>query len=329
MEKLDFLAVGDITTDAFIRIKDAHVTCTVDRSACELCVRFGDKIPYESVTVVPAVGNAPNAAVAAARLGLSAGLVTDLGDDDVGRKSLDVLKEEGVSLDFVRTHPDIPSNYHYVLWYEEERTILVKHNAYPYAFPGIEPPAWLYLSSLGESSLPYHGEIAAYLAAHPETKLAFQPGTFQMKLGKEKLRDIYARTDVFFCNKEEAQNILGTSEKDERELLEMLADLGAKMVFLTNGPRGAYAFDGESAWMTPMYPDPKPPVNRTGAGDAFASTVTAMLARGKSVPEALSYGPVNSMSVVQKIGAQKGLLSLSTIEKLLSDKPAEYEVTEL
>ena len=63
--KIDFWAVGDIVIDAFIKLKDAHVHCRIDTDACELCVRFGDKVPYESVTVVPAVGNSPNAAVAA------------------------------------------------------------------------------------------------------------------------------------------------------------------------------------------------------------------------------------------------------------------------
>ena len=51
----------------------------------------------------------------------------------------------------------------------------------------------------------YHLEIAEYLKSHPNTKLAFQPGTFQMKLGTEVLGDIYARTEIFFCNVEEAQ----------------------------------------------------------------------------------------------------------------------------
>ncbi|MFA6095349.1 MAG: hypothetical protein WC767_00690, partial [Candidatus Paceibacterota bacterium] len=64
-KKIDFLAVGDITTDAFIRLKEAHVTCNVNKEDCEICMKFADKIPYESVTVVRAVGNSANAAVAA------------------------------------------------------------------------------------------------------------------------------------------------------------------------------------------------------------------------------------------------------------------------
>ena len=64
MKKIDFLAIGDIVVDAFIKLKDAHVHKAIDNSeSSELCVRFGDKVPYESVTVVSAVGNSPNAAV--------------------------------------------------------------------------------------------------------------------------------------------------------------------------------------------------------------------------------------------------------------------------
>ena len=60
---IDFLAIGDIVIDAFIRLKDAHVNCSLNKETCELCMRFGDKIPYESMEEVRAVGNSANAAV--------------------------------------------------------------------------------------------------------------------------------------------------------------------------------------------------------------------------------------------------------------------------
>ena len=59
----------------------------------------------------------------------------------------------------------------------------------------------------------------------------------------------------------------------------------------------------------PMYPDPKEPILRTGAGDAFASTFTSAIILGADVPTALAWGPINSMSVVQYMGAQEGLLN--------------------
>ena len=53
--------------------------------------------------------------------------------------------------------------------------------------------------------------------------------------------------------------------------------------------------------------------------------VAIALASGKSIPEALSWGPINSMSVVQYIGAQKGLLSREKLEKHLTQAPKENE----
>lgn len=325
-QELDFVAVGDITTDAFIQIKDATVNCEINRDTCMLCVRFGDKIPYESVTVVPAVGNSPNAAVSACRLGLRSALATNLGDDNYGKEDLERLLEEGVITDYVRVHKGKESNYHYVLRYEAERTILVKHHEYPYELPAFEtPPKWMYLSSLGENSIPFHHEIAKYIKEHPETKLAFQPGTFQIKLGYDSLRDIYEVSELFFCNKEEARKILKTGTDDIDELLASMRELGPKIVIVTDGPNGAHVFDGNETWHMPMYPDPKPPVDRTGAGDSFSSTFTAALALGHDIPTALSWGPINSMSVVQHIGAQKGLLTREQLEKYLNNAPKDYK----
>ena len=76
--KIDFLAIGDIVIDAFIRLNDAHVHCKIDTDGCELCLRFGDKVPYESITVVPAVGNSSNAAISASRLGLRSAIITNI-----------------------------------------------------------------------------------------------------------------------------------------------------------------------------------------------------------------------------------------------------------
>src|SRR3989344_1463526 len=160
MDSSDIVAVGDITTDAFIKIKDANLNCDINHDHCLLCVRFGDKIPYESVTIVRAVGNAPNAAVSARRLELDSAIVTDIGEDQNGQECLDSLKHDDVDTTFVRIHAGEATNYHYVWWYEAERTIFIKHQAYQYVFPDIGSPKWLYLSSLAENSLPYHTEIA-------------------------------------------------------------------------------------------------------------------------------------------------------------------------
>ncbi|MBI4135061.1 MAG: carbohydrate kinase family protein [Candidatus Sungbacteria bacterium] len=327
----DFISIGDTVTDAFIRLKDASVHCDINRERCVICMRFADKVPYEEVHVVPAVGNSANASVAAARLGLTSALVSNVGDDYYGKECLDALRAENVSTEFVGVNAGFKTNYHYVLWYEDDRTILIKHEEYNYTLPNVGESQWLYLSSAGPKSLEFHGAIEKYLSEHPNVKLAFQPGTFQMKL-KNEILGIYRRADIFFCNREEAQRILGVEEHDIKKLLQLMHNFGPKTVVITDGPKGAYAYDGSIGLTTGgkmlfmrAYPDPKPPYERTGAGDAFSSTVVAALALGKDLKGALRWGPINSMSVVQQVGARAGLLSRQEIEKYLAQAPADYE----
>ncbi|MEX0933801.1 MAG: carbohydrate kinase family protein [Candidatus Paceibacterota bacterium] len=331
MNNIDFLAIGDITADAFIRLSgnDADIIKNPNEEGSKICFNFGDKIEYDFVKQVYAVGNSPNAAVSAVRLGLSSSLLANVGKDDLGEKTIATLKENGVTTSLIRTHAGKKTNQHYVLWYGAERTILINHEEYPYELSNIGDPQWIYFSSLGEKSIEFHHALAAWQKEHPKTKLAFQPGTFQIRLGKDKLKDLYEVTELFFCNVQEAQRILETEESDIKALLKSMCALGPRISIITDGPRGAYTYDGEEIWHMPMYPDPKEPLDRTGAGDSFASTFTAMLALGESVPEALRRAPINSMSVVQYIGAQEGLLSREVLEEHLKNAPADYKATKV
>src|SRR3989344_1257943 len=100
--KIDFMAIGDVVVDAFIKLKKADIIGEPDTSGYEIAIPFGDKVPYEDVFVIYAVGNASNAAVSAARLGLNTALVSNVGDDDDGKKCLDALKQNKVSTKFVK-----------------------------------------------------------------------------------------------------------------------------------------------------------------------------------------------------------------------------------
>ena len=327
-QQYDFIAIGDITIDAFIKLsqKDARVSKDEKTGRKKLEMNFGEKLPYEDVTIVNAVGNSPNAAVSAHRLGLRSALVANLGHDRNGNDCLDQLRREGVDTDFVKVHEGKATNYHYVLQLGAERTILIKHEDYPYVLPNFNtPPRFFYFSSIGEKGLQLHHDIATYLTEHPETKLAFQPGTFQIRLGVEVLKDLYAHTEIFFCNKEEAQEILKTDEQDIPTLLRGMKALGPTIPVITDGPNGAYALEGDTAWYMPMYPDPKEPVSRTGAGDAFSSTFTSAIILGLDVPTALAWGPINSMSVVQYTGAQVGLLTREKLLEYLKNAPDDYK----
>jgi len=331
-EQPDVISIGDIVTDDFIELEEDQAVTYENDKGKWLAMPFGTKIPFDHHEVVPAVGNASNAAVAFARIGLNSSFVTNVGGDQEGRDMIAVLQKEGVDHRFVRVNPDKKSNYHFVLRYKAERTILIKHEEYDYHWPSLKPseiPKWVYFSSISEHAIPYHDHVSDWLHDNPDVKLAFQPGTFQMEAGVERLKRIYECTKVIILNREEAVLVGGGNHEDIHDLFNHLHKLGPKIVVITDGPNGAYVSDGDNRFSMPLYPDPAPPIDRTGAGDSFASTFVAALIKGKSLEDALRWAPINSMSVVQKVGAQAGLLTEKELEHWLRQAPESYHPSRL
>lgn len=328
MSQIDVLSVGDVVTDAFIKLLDDRAESYDTEHGPVLAMPFGTKIPFDHSEVLPGVGNSPNAAVNFAKLGLNSALIANVGGDAAGREIISYLHNHGVDSRFVRINPDKVSNYHYVLWYKSERTILIKHEDYDYHWPHLKPkeiPRWIYFSSISQHALEFHDDLVEWLNHNPEVKLAFQPGTFQMEVGAERMKHVYARAELMACNREEAAFITGGNHEDLHDLFNKLHAMGPKIVLISDGPNGSYASDGENRFKMPIYPDPAPPVERTGAGDAFTSTFVAAIIKGNTVDGALQWAPISSMNVVQHVGAQAGLLSEKELAELLTQAPEWYK----
>lgn len=345
-----FLAIGDILVDAFIDLDPRFARTQTNRNKTELVMPFGTKVPYQSVKVLPAVGNGPNTAVSAKRLGLDSASMCHIGLDDFGDDCIKELERNGVSTEYITKQEGLQTNYHYVLSLGAERTILIKHAPFSYDLDKqlvsnktgeIVKPDWVYFTSVAEDSIPYHHAIAKWTKEN-NINMTFQPGSFQLFAGTEQLKDVYEATNLFVCNVEEAEALLKVDiantthtrhtpefEAHVVEMMKQVAGFGPKMVAISDGPDGTFAFDGEKSYYLPIYPDPKPPVERTGAGDSFASTFSSYLAQGYSFTDSLLRAPINSMSVVQYVGAQEGLLTKEKLEEYLAAAPSDYKVREL
>jgi sugar/nucleoside kinase (ribokinase family) len=332
MQQFDILSIGDVVTDAFIKLFDDKAKVVDDNHGdAWLAMPFATKIPFDHTEVIEGVGNAANAAVSFARLGLKTGFVTNVGADAQGREITLALGKNKVDTRFIRVNPGKKSNYHYVLWYKEERTILINHEEYDYHWPHLrktEVPRWVYFSSISKNALPYHDDIADWLDENPGVHLAFQPGTFQMEAGVRRLKRLYKRASILVLNREEAALVGGGKHDDMHDLFDKLHELGPQVIVITDGPDGAYGSDGRQRLFMPPYPDPKPPYERTGAGDAFASTFVAAAAKGLSLEDALRWAPINSMSVVQQVGGQKGLVTEKELQAFLHHAPKDYKPRE-
>jgi sugar/nucleoside kinase (ribokinase family) len=325
--QFDILSVGDIVTDAYIHLNKVQAITFEDKGSKWLAMPFGAKLPFDGSHIVKAAGNASNAAISFARLGLRTALVTNVGGDQEGLEMINIVGHESVDTRFMRINPKTKSNYHYVLWYGNERTILVKHEDYEYHWPHvreIEKPRWLYLTSVGQGTLEYHEHILEWLNANPNVLVAFQPGTFQIKTGVKRLAHIYKRSAILVVNREEAVTIVG-KEQDVPALLDSLHALGPMVVVITDGNEGAWGSDGRHKYFMPVYRNGFEPIERLGAGDAFASTFVAAAVKGMGMEDALCWAPINAASVISKIGPHAGLLTERDILTYLHDASKTYK----
>lgn len=332
-KQLDVLAVGNVVSDVFIRLLDDQAKVEETAKGPVISMAYEAKVPFDYSEKVPAVGNAANAAVSFAKLGHKSGLISNVGEDPDGREIISSLHKSGVDTRFVHINPGRKSQTHYVLWYKEDRTILVRDQVeFEYHWPRfriIDIPNWIYFSSVGKSDVEYDDQIAEWLNEHPPVKLAFQPGTFQIETGAERLKKLYQRAEILAVNREEATIISDGNHDDINNLFDRLHALGPKIVVISDGHAGAYASDGTERYKMPIYPDPKKPFDRTGAGDAFTSAFVAAIMHGSDIQGALLWAPINAMSVVQKIGAQAGLLDQAQIEHFLRKAPHDYHPEKL
>ena len=188
---------------------------------------------------------------------------------------------------------------------------------------------------LGCSTWNIWGILLVDFAHKNDTKICFNAGTTSIKRGFEHLGKILKTAHVVVMNKEEASMATGiqvrpdtktekfsheTIHEDIKKMLNKMKVMDYQVVVITDGGRGAYAYDGNKYYFCPIYPSNV--VSTLGAGDAFASTFCAALSKTKlDIGLSLMYASVNSASVVSEFGATSGLLTFDEIEKNLKNSP--------
>ncbi len=312
MARFDLIAIGDSTVDRFLLIHEATVTCSLNKAQCSLCMEYAEKIPLERIITIPGAGNASNAAIGASRLGLHTAIVSVIGDDESGRAVLEQWNKEDVNTSLVQVDKKHPSNESIVLSFQGERTILTHAEPHAYKLPRLPEADWIYYTALGGG----HENLEQSLLKHLDTHLLFNPGTKQLRRGLESISPVIERSTVFIVNKEEAQKLLGEELNHLRDLALPFLRMGAEAVVITDGPNGSFATTQNDSWTCPVFPGES--IERTGAGDSFATAFLAALHQNKPIPEAMRWGAANSASVVHFIGPQEGLLTMPSLKRSLT-----------
>jgi len=320
MENFDLLSIGDSALDVFMTPTESETVCRIDTKECLIAFSYGDKIPVKNLEFSIG-GNAANNAVGVRRLGVSTGIVLTLGADNVGDMIVKRLKDELVDVTYVIQQPSTSSNYSTIINYSGERTIFVYHAPRSYEFPVQLPVApWVYLTSMGESFRPFYIHLVDWIKRNPQIKLAFNPGSWQMRANFDEIKDVMSLTYVIFVNRKEAEKLtgFGDSTKRERDLLISLSKLGPKICVITDGSKGSFAYDSINGKFLSAGVLPVDAYERTGAGDAFGSGTLSALVHGKTLDEALLWGTCNSASVIGYTGSQRGLLKFEEMNAWLA-----------
>jgi sugar/nucleoside kinase (ribokinase family) len=317
--KFDIVTIGDAFEDVFIR--PAEIKISDNRSVVSgkmMSFELGEKIPIEEIAY-DIGGSACNLSVGLARFGLKTSVITSVGQDS-----------PAVNTDNITTNEEENTNFSVVINTKDgERTIFAYHGVHnneEYLIKKSLNAEWYFLAPIKNDSAEIEKNLIE-MAEKNGSRIAWNPGSIQIKEGANKHRSMLQNTSLIFVNKEEAIKLIDLPVKpNDEEILRRLASFGPKIVVMTKGKEGAKAYDGRVFYKIDIIKDAKR-VDATGAGDSFAVGFLGKLilsdydekANNKDlICEALKCGIINSTSVVGQIGAQKGLLTFEEIEKEFS-----------
>jgi sugar/nucleoside kinase (ribokinase family) len=100
--------------------------------------------------------------------------------------------------------------------------------------------------------------------------------------------------------------------------------LGTKYMALTDGGNGAFVCTPTEIIYRPVIPAKI--ASTAGAGDGFAATFTAEIARGQSPEDALLAAAINAASVVTYADTQTGLLKRSELDQRFAEHASQSHV---
>lgn len=338
------ITIGSATMDVFVECDEANIVsvCSRNKNSDFMSYPYGSKIDISNFSSNVG-GGGINTACSFANLGIDTSAIFKIGNDIYSDGILEFFKSHKVNLDNIIQKDESSTGFSIILVsFQGDRTVLAHRGANAEIkeeeinFEAIKEADFIYIAPLNGESNKVLEPIVEFAHAN-NTKICFNAGTTSIKRGFQHLNKILSSAHIVVMNKEEATMTTGIqvrpdtkTEKFSHELIhedlkQMLKALKVKdyqVVVITDGNKGAYAYDGEKFYF--CEPFPSPVVSTLGAGDAFASTFCAALLRTEvNIGRALMYGSVNSASVVSKFGATEGQLSFEEIEERLRRNP-EY-----
>lgn len=332
----EVICVGSTSQDIFFPTDDGLILDTPEDITAQVKVAFELGGKYRIKDRFEAVGGvAANVAQGLARLGVPVACYSRVGNDSIGEWALQELEREHVATNLIVVDHEAKTDLSLILVMTQngERTIFHNRDAnerLTIEEEKLKGAKWLFVSALNGD---WKNNLSKLLDVKKKSGLllALNPGQHNIREDARLMSETLQETDVLLLNKDEAIELLLHSSlqlnqedlQNELFLLEKLHALGAKVIGMTDGKRGAWGYDGKEYWQCPIHTRGSV-VDSTGAGDAFGSGFFASWMKDQSLSVALKYGIANSGSVVGFYGANAGLLQEKEMEDILPKITSEH-----
>jgi len=259
-------------------------------------------------------GDTSNFAISAARQGAAAGYLSAVGDDAFGRMLRELWEREGVDHRGVYTDPDAFTGIYFVTHsaagheFSFMRAGSAASRMSPARLPkeSIESAKILHLSgiSLAISASACDTAYAAMdIARAAGVRVSFDTNLrrklWPLARARAVMTDVMRHCDICLPSHDDLAAITGLTDPDA--LVDHCLSLGAKIVALKLGERGALIADGGQRHRLP--PHPCRAVDATGAGDTFGGAFVARLIAGDDILAAGRYAVVAAALSTEGYGA--------------------------
>ena len=277
-------------------------------------------------------GDSSNFAIAAARQGARAGYFSALGDDNHGRMLRALWDEEGVDHASVKTNAGGFTAIYFVTHgprgheFHFYRSGSAASRLLPADVPRerIAAAKVLHLSGISLAISPGAcdtGYAAIRAARDAGVKVSFDTN-LRLKLwtidrARAVMTDVMRLADICLPSYDDVQAITGIAEPEA--LVDHCLDLGAKVVALKLGARGAIVADAKERHR--IAPFPCTPVDATGAGDTFGGAFVARLIAGDTLHRAGRYAAAAAALSTQGYGAVEPIPRAAQVLAALEETP--------
>ena len=285
-----------------------------------MCEVVGGKLEAEE-NLVTSGGGGTNVAVGLHRLGEAVKVVSRIGSDDLGEVMIKQLEREGLDLSMMQKGDGKTGLSVVLVSNDGGRSIVTYRGESAFIktneidWEEIKKADWIQVSSLG-GEMQFLEDLIMF-AFNNGVKIGFNPGRKELDQ-KERMMKIISKLDFFNVNRMEASILTGVDFDNEKEIMKKMADLGVRVVAVTDGKRGASVVVNRS-WLK-MDAFPVSSLDDTGAGDAFVCGAVAGILQNKKPEDYLKMGLASGGSQVMKLGAKDGLLYKNDMDKWTKKK---------